>query len=300
MEGERSTLAVTEKAVHPLVSVIIPTHNRVSLLLRAVESARRQTHSNLEIIIVDDASTEDVRPVIASVGDPRIRCLRQDVNRGGAAARNTGIRAAVGQYIAFLDDDDEWEAEKIAIQLTALEEYDAVLCMSTIGSDRNVARLVAKKICDLGELRKGMPPVGGASSLMARADLLKELLFDDELPRCQDWDLLIRLANRGVIGYVGRRLVRYNSGDHFRITNAAIKVDLPEKESRKRLAFFEKHRDFFGRGWYRNHVSRALLYGLRHRRRPVRHVLDSIKECGVVPVTRALARRFYQKWSGNV
>ena len=298
--GEQAIPTATQNAVDPLVSVIIPTHNRMGLLLRAIESARRQTHSNLEIIVVDDASTEDVRPIIASVGDPRIRCLRQDVNRGGAAARNVGIRAAVGQYIAFLDDDDEWEPEKIAIQLTVLEKYEAVLCMSTVGSDRNVARLVAKKTCDLDQLRKGMPPVGGTSALIARGDILKELLFDEELPRCQDWDLLIRLANRGHIGYVGGRLVRYNSGDHLRITNAAIQADLLEREARKRLAFFEKHKDFFGQWWYRNHLSRALLYGLRHQQRPVRQVLDSIKKCGVVPVTRALARRFFQKLSGNV
>lgn len=298
--GVKRTVIRAQRPIDPLISVIIPTYDRRTLLLRAIESALRQTYSNLEIIVVDDASLEDVRPVIESIGDPRILYLRQDAHRGGAAARNAGIRAAAGKYIAFLDDDDEWEPDKLAVQSVVLDQFDAVLCMSTVGSDRNVAQLVRKKICDLDQLRKGMPPVGGTSALMARRDLLKETLFDEQLPRCQDWDLLIRLANRGTIGFVGRRLVRYNSGNHFRITNAAVKVDLPEEEAEKRLAFFEKHKGFFGSWWYRVHVSRALLEGLRHRKLPVRHVLDSITRCGVIPVICALARRLYQKLSGTV
>jgi glycosyltransferase involved in cell wall biosynthesis len=279
---------------------VIPTSNRSALLARAIESVRGQTYDKLEIIVVDDASTDDTATVVRSIGDNRIRYMRHPCKQGGAAARNTGIRAAAGEYIAFLDDDDQWEPEKIVVQLASLGGCDAVLCMSTIGSDYNVARLSERKICTLAELRRGMPPVGGTSALMARADILKDLLFDEELPRCQDWDLLIRLADRCSIRYVGRRLVRYNDGDHSRITNAAIKAKSSKAEFEKTLAFFKKHAAFFGPRWFRIHVSRALLYGVRHREHPLRHILEAVRQCGVMPVLRALSRRIYQMLSGNV
>jgi glycosyltransferase involved in cell wall biosynthesis len=285
--------------MEPKVSVVIPTHNRASLLKRAIDSVRNQTYKNLEIIVVDDASSDDTPSVVRGILDDRLQYLRHERNRGGAATRNTGIRAATGKYIAFLDDDDEWEPEKTELQLAAIEKYDAVLCMSTIGGECNIKRLAARQTCDVRELREWMPPVGGTSALMARADLLKVVLFDESLPRCQDWDVLIRLAQRCTIGYLPKRLVKYNEGDHLRITNAGTRGDLGAKELEKRLLFFEKHRSFFGEKWYKRHVTRALLYGLRHQDRRMERLLDAARRFRLTPVLRALSRRVYQKVTGN-
>src|SRR5690606_27477811 len=93
----------------PLVSVIIPTYQRPKLLLRALHSVQRQTYQQLEILVVDDGSQDDTASVVRRLPDRRIRYLRHERNTGlPAAARNTGIRAADGACIAFLDDDDEW------------------------------------------------------------------------------------------------------------------------------------------------------------------------------------------------
>lgn len=116
----------------PRVSVVIPTYNRAREVVRAVESVQRQTFTDLEVIVVDDASPDDTRAAITSITDPRVRYVAHDTNKGGCAARNSGIQAALGRYIAFLDDDDEWLPNKLErqLQVSASSEVDpgVILC----------------------------------------------------------------------------------------------------------------------------------------------------------------------------
>lgn len=92
----------------PLVSVILPTYNRAYCIAPAIASVLRQTHSNLELIIVDDCSTDNTAEIVNAMDDDRVRLIRHERNRGAAAARNTGIAAARAALIAFQDSDDEW------------------------------------------------------------------------------------------------------------------------------------------------------------------------------------------------
>lgn len=105
----------------PRVSVIITTYNRADLLPRAVNSVLAQTFTDYEIIIVDDCSQDDTREVTRGFSDPRIRLIRHETNQGAAAARNTGIANARGEYIAFLDDDDECTPNRLADQASVLD-----------------------------------------------------------------------------------------------------------------------------------------------------------------------------------
>src|SRR5262245_46065882 len=102
------------------VSVVIPTYNRATLVVRAVRSVLSQTFPDLEVLVVDDASSEDVFDAVMRFGDPRVRYWRHAVNRGVAAARNTAMAHASGEFIAFLDDDDEWLPDKLMTQLDRL------------------------------------------------------------------------------------------------------------------------------------------------------------------------------------
>jgi glycosyltransferase involved in cell wall biosynthesis len=115
--------SIDNSRLDPIVSVVIPCYNRSKIVGRAIRSVFAQTFTDWELIIVDDASvdSEALNLVVASFNDPRIRLLRHDTNRFAAAARNTGIRASRGAFVAFLDSDDEWFPEKLAIQLTAVE-----------------------------------------------------------------------------------------------------------------------------------------------------------------------------------
>lgn len=112
-------------AVVPRVSVIIPTYNRRGYLRQAVDSVLAQTRPDFEVLVVDDGSTDDTPRVIASMADPRLRCLWQ-ANAGRSAARNRGMAAARGEFIAFLDDDDQYLPHKLAAQVAFLDEHGDV------------------------------------------------------------------------------------------------------------------------------------------------------------------------------
>lgn len=274
-----------------LVSVVIPTCNRSRLLARALESVQRQTYSNLEIIIVDDASSDDTAEAVRRVSDRRIRYLRHDIRRGGSAARNTGIRSAKGAYIAFLDDDDEWLANKVETQINAIGDADAVLCTATLNGRRCGPRGSRRRIAS-ADLRRGRYTGGGTGILLARSNVLRNTLFDENLPRCQDWDLFIRLVQRYTVAYVDEPLLKYNEGTHARISNEI--VGMPAVELEKRLKILEKHCGFFGARWLRFHRAGFLLYGVRHRADRWAHLRYVAAECGTVAVVRAMMVRAYQ------
>lgn len=272
----------------PLVSVIIPTFERASLVVRAIRSAQKQTYKNLDIIVVDDASSDNTKEVVTGIDDARVRYIRHESNRGGSAARNTGIRLAVGRYLAFLDDDDEWEPEKTAEQLKLLSSFDAVLCTS---DERwiDLADHQEQNVIDVNELKEGKFTAGGTGVFMARAEVLKETLFDETLPRYQDWDLFIRVGQKWTIGYLNKRLVRYNEGTHSRISNRI--VNMPVDQLEKEFRMLHKHREFLGERLYKWHMCRALMYGIRYRPNKVRHVAYVVTRYGLVNVMRALMRR---------
>ncbi|MCG3209576.1 MAG: hypothetical protein FOGNACKC_03203 [Anaerolineae bacterium] len=187
----------------PTVSVIIPTHNRAELLPRAVQSVLNQSYQDFELIIVDDASNDDTPAVMASFNDPRIKTIRHSTNRRGSAARNTGINAATGEWVAFLDDDDKWLPDKLTRQLAAVQAG---------GSDQVVVYTGLHHINPNGEVSRTFTPskteitqvellygnyVGSTSTVMApREALLTVGGFDATLRSCQDWDLWIRLADQ--------------------------------------------------------------------------------------------------------
>src|SRR3712207_6134618 len=112
----------------PAVSVILPVYNRASTLAQCVTTVQAQTFSDWELVAVDDASQDESCAVIERFNDSRIRLVRHERNQGPSAARNTGIKAARGKYIALLDSDDEWLPGKLAAQVALLESGACDLC----------------------------------------------------------------------------------------------------------------------------------------------------------------------------
>lgn len=193
-----------------LVSVVIPTRNRSYLLARAVTSALSQTHRSIEVIVVDDASEDDTPDLLSILGeeDSRLRVFRNQIPRGAARARNIGAREARGDLLAFLDDDCRWSPWKIARQLRELdEEHGAVVC-------RQRLRDVTGDWYVEGGTGTGARPMEsllgfGTNTLLVRKDLFVSLGgFDEELPRLQDWELLLRLSHRTRVACVPEALVQ--------------------------------------------------------------------------------------------
>jgi glycosyltransferase involved in cell wall biosynthesis len=112
-----------------IITVVITTYNRASLLIESIKSVLNQTFSDFELVIVDDHSSDNTPDLVKSFQDSRIRYIRHDENKGLAASRNTGLRYARGKYIAYLDDDDQWLPEKLARQLEVMESSEHHPCL---------------------------------------------------------------------------------------------------------------------------------------------------------------------------
>lgn len=202
----------------PQVSVVIPTYNRAEFLTAAVRSVIRQSFHDFEVLIVDDASGDCTRSVVKSFRDERIHYVRHSAHRGGAAARNTGIRQSAGQYVAFLDDDDEWLPEKLQKQITVLTASPVqVGCVYTgymtvdKANGKIIRHIVPKKKGDLSRAIMVDNCVGGTSSVMVKRECLEFVgMFDESLPSFQDYDLWIRLAKRYRFDYVVEPLLLYS------------------------------------------------------------------------------------------
>lgn len=213
-----------------LVSVIIPTRNRRRLLELAVASVLGQAWARLEVIVVDDASTDDTATFLSDLAgrDHRVRGIRLDAAGGGAAARNAGILAARGAYVAFLDDDDVWLPEKLARQVAALQatpEAVAVSCSFYIESAS--AAPVVKTLHAPADAQEIICSnhLGGASMCLARRRVLLDIGgFDAALRSSQDWDLWIRLHDAGRLLVCPEPLVRYLPHDGARISTNHIAV----------------------------------------------------------------------------
>lgn len=189
----------------PRVSVIVPTHNRVELLPRAVQSVISQTYADFEIIIVDDRSTDETPAVIARFTDAAIRSLRNDHAPGQSGARNSGIERARGEYIAFLDDDDEWRPNKLAAQVALLDAappavgliygWRDVIDETQYGRVDTVRQTLRGNIFE-HVLALDIPTT--LSSWLVRASAVRAVGgFDEDCLVANDVDFICRLCARG-------------------------------------------------------------------------------------------------------
>jgi glycosyltransferase involved in cell wall biosynthesis len=201
--------------------VVIPTYNRAGLIGRSVQSVLGQTFGDFELIVVDDCSADSTEEVVRGFRDGRIKYVRHGENRGGSAARNTGIRLARGRYVAFQDSDDEWMPEKLKKQVEALRGSPPDICAvytgfwKVDGGGRTYIppEHVRKEGDILGDLLR--ENYVSTQCLMARKECLEGVgLFDEAMPRLQDWELAIRLAERYRFRCVDEPLVNvYGQGD---------------------------------------------------------------------------------------
>lgn len=196
----------------PKVSVILPTFNRASLLARSAGSVLAQGFDDLELIIVDDGSSEDIAGAAAALRDSRVRCVHRP-NGGVAAARNTGIREARGCYLAFQDSDDEWLPDKLARQLEMVSDGGSgcmavcnVLRVSRGGIRQHPGHAVPGPTLSREQVLR-YPFAYTQSWLVPRRAVVAAGGFDESLSVWEDWDLLIRLAATLTIRLMAEPLV---------------------------------------------------------------------------------------------
>ena len=199
------------------ISVVIPTYNRASKVIRAVASVLYQTFTDYEIIVVDDGSKDGTSDRLAPLAC-HIRYLRHHSNLGVSAARNTGIKASRSPFIAFLDSDDYWLPEKLSVQMDFFRHHlDVVACQTEEvwirkGIRVNPRKKHAKPSGDIFESSLKLCLVS-PSSVMLRRSLFSEVgLFDEDLPACEDYDLWLRISCRYPISLIPRHLVVKEGG----------------------------------------------------------------------------------------
>ena len=239
------------KTVPELVSVIIPTYKRAHILPRAVRSVLNQTYSNLELIIVDDGSKDNTAEIVSSIKDERVRLISFSENKGAAAARNEGIKVAAGDFIAFLDSDDEWMPDKLRLSLNAFRENQ--------GS--NIGLVYTNGWAIKGDIKapyfKDSRPSGIVYSKMQRERnifptsvsspgppfyvLHKKVFsdigsFDENMRNWEDVDFFVRVALHYDIYFLNKPLaVIYQQKEHLGMVNADV--------MKSREYFFNKHKD---------------------------------------------------------
>lgn len=211
------------------VSIIIRTYNRAYIIREAIESALKQTYSNYEIIIVDDGSADKTRDIVATFKDERIRYICHEKNRGVGAACNTGITAATGELVAFLDSDDLWNEDYLARQvdfLTRHPEAGAVFSdVSVVGTPEPIPSLISLMpqfqkllnpssrseefiissrdmyLCLLQEL-----PIKPTALIIRREFFAEVGEFNEKWRSGEDWEFLLRLSVATQFGFLGRSL----------------------------------------------------------------------------------------------
>lgn len=269
------------------VTVVVPTRDRRELLLRTLRTVLWQIDVVPEVVVVDDGSRDPALDAVRTLGDDRIRVVRQDRSLGVARARSSGIEAVTTPWVAFVDDDDVWAPDKLRAQLAALTHTGGAgwSCVGAVHVDARgtiVGGQVPPARPDVAGavLRANVVP-GGGSGLLARTDLVRDVgAFDPTLSNLADWDLATRLALRSpcapvprpLVGYLvaptgmahdiarGRRELRYITKKYADERRArGISVDWP-----RWLAYFALLADDAGQRWASTRLHAELV--VRHRR----------------------------------
>lgn len=231
------------------ISVIIPTYNRAKILPRAIKSVLNQSFEDFELIVVDDGSTDKTKEIVQTFQkkDLRVKYIWQKNSGAPARPKNRGIREAKGEYLAFLDDDDEWEKEKLEEQIRLFESQRN---LGFVGCDI----LIINERGERKELKEYKIPKYSpkifferllernflltSSSIMVKKEIFNEIgFFDENLKVADDWDMWLRISKKFPFDFVSKFLIKYY------IHQKSITPNLdPEKEAKELEYIFEKHR----------------------------------------------------------
>jgi len=239
----------------PRGSVIIPTYRRPQLLGAAIQSVLGQTFQDFEIVVVDDHSGDNTEQVVRSFPDPRIRYIEHRTNWRVAAARNTGVLNSSGEFVAFLDDDDEWVPDKLARQIEVFDSRAPVTGVVYTGfamierQTGNTVQVVrpTKQGHILHELCRHNC-VGTASTVVIRRECFRVVgLFDETIDFGEEYDMWIRIAHSFDFAFLADPLVRYSVHGRRLSTNYDAMILGLQRQLAKSLDFFASYPDDLSR-----------------------------------------------------
>lgn len=240
--------------INPKVTVIIPVFNREHLIERSIKSVLNQSYRNLELFIIDDASTDNSFNKISQIKDDRLKYLRNDRNYGPSKSRNRGIELSSGELIAFHDSDDEWHLHKLEKQINALrnspDDIAAVYCgMEFI--DYKTGKKIGEDLNNADFKRtftEGTHFLCPANvTVLIKKNILEEVgYFDERLFAQEDIEIAIRVSKKYRYGYVNEALVKVTRNHHQLMANTKNYVLAEE-------IIYNKHKDY---------LSKKILFGM--------------------------------------
>lgn len=197
-----------------MISVIIPSYNRARTIVNSVQSVLQQTYSNIEVIVVDDGSTDDTADLLQKIDDKRLKYVYQE-NAGACAARNKGIQISKGEFIAFHDSDDIWHKDKLQKQIQKLDSIDAdvVICkLNQIVDSRTKCKLplhIKEGVINSNSNLSGI----GTQTIFGKRSVFIEESFCGDMPRLQDLELMVRIVKKFKVYCIDEGLVDYYVGE---------------------------------------------------------------------------------------
>lgn len=198
------------------ISVIIPTYNRKEKLPACVDSVLAQTYPNIEVLVVDDASTDGTEELFHEISEPRLKFLRYEENHGACYARNYGAERSDGELIAFQDSDDTWHPDKLEKQVRFLEETQVDMCfcgMNRIAANGNQFHFPVHDFHKEHAVEEFLAENRASTqTMLMKREVWETLRFDENIKRYQDWDFGIRAANTFDLGYMPEALVESEVG----------------------------------------------------------------------------------------
>lgn len=251
----------------PRVSVVLPTYNRAAFLKRSIGSVLGQSCRDLELIVVDDGSTDDTERLVAGYVDDRVRYIRRDSNRGAGAARNTGIALAKGRYIAFQDSDDEWLPSKLERQLAVLDKSpaDVGVAYSSFWRVDGPSRVLippadAAAPVD-GDIHRTLLNENfvGVPVVLIKAECFSDgRAFNETLAMFEDWELWLRLSRSYRFRYIPEPLaVSYGTPSSVNSQCAARRMAACQEILRLHMDSFRAEPGILARHY--RHIAKTLL-----------------------------------------
>lgn len=291
-----------------MISVIIPTFNREKTIIRSITSVLNQSYTDIELIVIDDGSTDCTRELIERINDKRIIYVYQN-NSGACVARNKGISLSRGDYIAFHDSDDVWHNKKLEHQINTLieKEADIVICQSKFITEQGIQ--VTPKLNQSGFLTKQTMPYGiGTQTFLMKKEVAQNIKFDSEMLRFQDLEWLIRAIQTYSIYGMKEVLVDYSISDdaisrsNEKMINATLRImdKHPDIENQMPLIGNFLSNVLVGYGThlyeikdasYKDILQRAYTCSNRKRDK----VRSAILKFGLYPIAYIIRKRILQK-----
>ena len=226
------------------VSVVIPSFNRAKVIVESIKSVLNQTYTNLEVVVVDDCSTDNTEEIVNEIDDSRVKYIKLKKNSGACVARNTGVDNSIGNIIAFHDSDDLWKPNKLEIEMNALKNNnaDVVFCAITrhnYGRDDEVFPQLQEGFKTHQEIVEGF--FVSTQTILGYKSIFEKYRFDKNVRRMQDYDLMVRIAEDNKVYFVKQALVDvYLQSDS--ISSNSVNQYLKIKESTE--LFLKKYKNY--------------------------------------------------------